>query len=86
MNRLGTKVQNHEASDFYYFRFAEVIVQWFFEKGNEKHVDDGEADQAAEQYFYKAWSFALPGYYFGIGEPFAGCTGKQSFKKSIIDE
>jgi len=54
------------------------------EEGDEEEVDDGEAEEAAQNNLYEERPSAFCIYYPRIAEPFAGGAGEYPFKDRVI--
>lgn len=61
-------------------------MQRFPEKGDEKQVDEGEADNRPDKNRPERGFFIFQGYHFGIGEPFGRCSAEKGFEQEIIKE
>lgn len=61
-------------------------MQRFPQNGDEKQVDDGEANERADKNSRYRSPFIVQIDHFGISEPFGRCTAEKGFKQEIIDK
>ena len=61
-------------------------MQRFPQKRDEKQIDDGEANERADQNRPDRRFFIAYGNHFGISEPFGRCTAEKGFEEEIIEK